>query len=375
MSAPLSGSPVSAAPGKSLPEMTIGKLRLKLPIIQGGMGVGVSNARLAGAVSALGALGTLSSACIDSVVGFRVGRSLTTREAMALDVTEAKAGRDIPIAVNIMVALSATYEDSVLGAMDGGAEVIISGAGLPLNLPAIVARHPRSDEVELVPIVSSGRAAQLIIKRWAKSGRAPSAMVVEGPMAGGHLGWRTTEEIEDPANKLENLLAEVLEVSINNGGFPVIAAGGVYDKQDILDMLAQGAAGVQMGTRFLATEESGASLEFKEALVDCGADAIVIAVRPGSPCQLPFRVLKSSGMFVEASGGSRKAKCDKGYLLREGKCLAKDDASSFFCICNGLLCAAGIDKSGEMPLYTVGTNASRVSKILTVAELIAELTD
>lgn len=368
-----SGDLPKSVAGTSLPEMRIGKLRLALPIIQGGMGVGVSNARLAGAVSAHGALGTLSSACIDAVVGARVGRKLSTREAMAMDVREAKGGRDIPVAVNIMVALSATYEDSVLGAMDGGVEVIISGAGLPLNLPSIAAKHPRASEVELVPIVSSGRAAQLICKRWAKNGRIPSAMVVEGPLAGGHLGWRTREEIEDPANSLENLLAEVLEVSRANGGFPVVAAGGVYERADIDRMLSLGAAGVQIGTRFLATEESGASDEFKEALVACGPEAIVVAVQPGSPCQLPFRILNSCGMYVDAVQGARKAKCDKGYLLREGKCLAKDDPNSYFCICNGLLCAAGLEKVDEKPLFTVGSNASRVKKIVPVSELIAEL--
>lgn len=373
MAASLSGSPANAAPGNGLPEMTIGKVRVPLPIIQGGMGVGVSGARLAGAVSALGGLGTLSSACIDSVVGTRLGRKLSTREAMAEEVRAAKAGSNVPVAVNIMVALSATYGDSVLGAMDGGVDVIISGAGLPLNLPAIVASHPRSGEVELVPIVSSGRAAQLIIKRWSKSGRLPSAMIVEGPSAGGHLGWRTVAEIEDPDNSLENLLAEVLEVSKANGKFPVIAAGGIYHKADITRMLELGAAGVQIGTRFLATEESGATPEFKQAVVACGPDDIVVAVTPGSPCQLPFRVLNTCGMFVESVEGKRKAKCDKHYLLRDGKCLAKDDPNSYFCICNGLLCAAGIGGMGEKPLYTVGSNAARVDRIMTVAELMAEL--
>lgn len=373
MAASLSGSPAHAEPGNGLPEMTIGKVRVRLPIIQGGMGVGVSCARLAGAVSASGGLGTLSSACIDSVVGARLGRALSTREAMADEVRAAKAGRDIPVAVNIMVALSATYEDSVLGAMDGGAEVIISGAGLPLGLPAIVGNHPRSSDVELVPIVSSGRAAQLILKRWAKSGRAPSAMVVEGPSAGGHLGWRTVAEIEDPANALENLLAEVIEVSKANGNFPVIAAGGVYDRADIVRMLGLGAAGVQIGTRFLATEESGATQEFKEAVVACGPSDIVVAVTPGSPCQLPFRVLNTCGMYVDSLDGMRKPKCDKRYLLRDGKCLAKEDPRSYFCICNGLLSAAGIGCREEKPLYTVGSNAARVDRIVSVAELMAEL--
>lgn len=358
-----------------LPGLTIGRVSVPAPIIQGGMGVGVSGARLARAVGLNGGLGTLSSACIDEVVGAKIKRKITTREAMAHEVREAKAGGTHPVAVNIMVALTTTFEDSVLGAMDGGADMIISGAGLPLNLPATAAKHPRSNEVELVPIVSSGRAADLIIRRWAKSGRTPSAMVVEGPLAGGHLGWKTVPEIEDPKHNLENLLLEVLEVSRRNGGFPVVAAGGVYDRADIERLLALGAAGVQMGTRFLATVESGASEDFKKAVIGCDTDSIIIAVDPGSPCQLPFRVLKNSGMYVQTLQKERSPKCDKGYLLYKGACLAKDDPGRYFCICNGLLSAMCNYPSEEKPLYTVGTNASRVDRILTVAELMKELTE
>lgn len=353
--------------------MTIGRVSLKLPIVQGGMGVGVSTSPLAGAVSAEGALGTLSSACIDAVVSKRLGRKVNTREAMKIEVLEAKKGRDIPVAVNIMVALASSYEDAVLGSLDGGAEVIISGAGLPLNLPAIVARHPRGQEVELVPIVSSGRAAELICKRWSKSGRAPSAMIVEGPLAGGHLGWKTIAEIEDPANSLENILREVLAVSAATGNFPVIAAGGIYTHEDIWKYLDMGADGVQLGTRFLATVESGASEEFKKAVVECGQDSIVVAVKPGSPCQMPFRVLKDCGMYKESLAVLREANCDKGYLLRSGVCLGNDDPAGYFCICNGLLSAADVNADVEKPLFTVGTNAYRIDRIITVSELLKEL--
>lgn len=375
MTAASNGGVETPSVKKPLPGLTIGRVSIPTPIIQGGMGVGVSGAELARAVSLNGGLGTLSSACIDGVVNSRHKTRMGTREAMAHEVREAKGGGTHPIAVNIMVALTTTYEDSVLGAMDGGADVIISGAGLPLNLPAIVSRHPRCGEVELVPIVSSGRAADLIVRRWAKSGRIPSAMVVEGPLAGGHLGWRTIEEIEDPKHSLDNLVGEVLEVSRRSGGFPVVAAGGIYERADIEHVLALGAAGVQLGTRFLATVESGASVEFKKAVVDCTSDSIKVAVDPGSPCQLPFRVLKNSGMYVQTLQKARLPKCDKGYLLYKGECLAKDQPDRYFCICNGLLSAAEGYKTDEKPLYTVGTNAARVDSILTVADLMRELTE
>lgn len=358
---------------RALPEMRIGRVRRPLPIIQGGMGVGISNARLAHAVSSLGALGTLSSACIDAVVGQRIGAKVNTREAMRLEVEAAKGGQDIPIAVNIMVALVSTYEDSVLGALDGGAEVIISGAGLPLHLPAVVAKHPAADRTMLIPIVSSGRAAEIIFKRWSKSGRTPDAMIVEGPEAGGHLGWKSVLEIEDRANILENLLTEVVEVAKRYGDVPVIAAGGVYTNEDIRRMLALGAKGVQIGTRFLATEESGATDDFKRALVECTDASVIVAMEPGSPCGLPFRVLSDSGMYQQTLKNERPVRCDKGYLLMNGKCLAKDDSGRFFCICNGLLSAIGANTTDAPPLFTVGTNASRVEKIVTVAELLKEL--
>jgi len=334
--------------------------------------VGVSLARLAGAVAREGGLGTLSGACLDRLVSRRMGRKIATREAAATEVAEAKAcgGR---IAINVMVALEATYEDSVLGAMDGGVDAVVSGAGLPLRLPSVVKSHPRAHEVALLPIVSSARAFRLICQRWQKAGRLPDAAVLEGPMAGGHLGWKTPAEIHDPANALEILLPEVLKVAEEFGRIPVIAAGGVFTHGDVRRMLAMGASGVQMGTRFLATMESSASVAYKRAVVECDQEGILVTQDPGSPCGLPFRVLKSSPMYSQTVAGVRKARCDKGYVLFNGKCAAQDSPDRYFCICNGLLSSAGYNPEEEAPLYTVGANAHRVDRILSVPELMAEL--
>ena len=337
------------------------------------MGIGLSSYRLAGTVSREGGLGVLSSAALDRIVSARHGTKLRARDAAAQDVRDAKAlAQGGPIGMNIMVAVINQYQDSVLGSMDGGVDVIISGAGLPMALPEIALSHPRKDEVALVPIVSSGRALDIICKRWSRSNRLPDAVVVEGPLAGGHIAWRTVAEAEDPANRLENLLTQVLEVAARWGGMPVIAAGGIYTHEDIVASLKMGCAGVQMGTRFLATHESGANETYKKLLVECKEDEIELASRVGSPCGMLFRVLKKSPFYQQALRRERAPKCDKGYLLNKGFCQSKYENEKTFCICNGLLSAINLNK-GEEELYTVGQSAHRIDRILSVKELMREL--
>ncbi|TLN14679.1 nitronate monooxygenase, partial [bacterium] len=342
-----------------LPSLNIGNFSRPLPIVQGGMGVGVSLSRLASAVSAQGGLGTLSSAALDRLVGKALGKKVSTREAAAIEVEKSKEAGD-PVAINIMVALESTYEASVMGALDGRVDAIVSGAGLPLALPALAKEHPNGKNTALIPIVSSGRALRIICKRWEKLGRIPDAVVVEGPLAGGHLGWKSLDDIFSPNSSLENLLAECLEVASEYGNFPVIVAGGIYTHEDIAKFIKMGASGVQMGTRFLATEESGASDSFKKAVVDCTPEDILIATEPGSPCGLPFRVLNSSPMFLETLKGMHKTICDKGYAMLGGKCNARDLPEKFFCICNGLLSSCGYNPDKEPQLYTVGALAGMI---------------
>jgi nitronate monooxygenase len=358
----------------ALPELKIRNTLLRLPIIQGGMGIGLSNYTLAGAVGREGGMGVLSSAALDRILSERHGKKFRAREAAAQDVRDAKeiAGGGA-IGMNIMVAVINQYEDSVLGSMDGGVDAIISGAGLPMALPEIALTHPRNNEVALIPIVSSGRAAEVILKRWKRTGRMPDAFVVEGPLAGGHIAWRTVEDALAPQNELEILLKEVFEVvkkwELN---IPVIAAGGVYTYEDIQRYVAMGCGGVQMGTRFLATQESGANSTYKQALVDCKEEDIELASKPGSPCGMLFRVLKQSPFYVEALKRERAPKCDKGYLLNKGNCPSKYENEKTFCICNGLLSAINLNPT-EKELYTVGQSAYRIDKILTVSELMQEL--
>jgi nitronate monooxygenase len=357
----------------SLKPLTIKGKHIKLPIIQGGMGVGVSLYPLAKAVAGEGGLGIVSSACIDRLVSKRTGKKLNIYEAVREEIALSKIKNGF-VGINIMGALARDFTESVKGAIDAGADAIISGAGLPLNLPAI---QPPKDTA-LVPIVSSARALDIICKKWEKLGYRPDAVVLEGPLAGGHLGFRI-DQVELEANKLENLLPPVKDMAKKFGDFPVIVAGGIYTHADIVSYLDRGADGVQMGTRFLATEESSATAAYKEAVVRAREEDIVVAHRPGSPCGLPFRVIKQSQMYVSALSRLRKPKCDKGYVLMkdtDGKftvCPAKEDNKDFFCICNGLLSSSGYNSSEEEPLYTVGTNASRVDKILSVKALMKEL--
>ncbi|MCL4475142.1 MAG: nitronate monooxygenase [Nitrospirae bacterium] len=356
-----------------LPHLTIKGKRIRVPIVQGGMGVGVSLHLLASAVAREGGVGIVSSACLDRLVSKRTGKKLTTYEAAYNEVSLSKAAGGYA-GINIMVALVRDYESSVRGAIDAGADVIISGAGLPLGLPSI--QPPR--DTALIPIVSSARALELICKKWEKLGYRPDATVLEGPLAGGHLGFKI-DSIDLESNTLERLLPPVKDMAIKYGDFPVIVAGGIYTHDDIVRFLKMGADGVQMGTRFLATEESSASPLYKQAVIDATEEDIIVAHKPGSPCGLPFRIIKQSPMYLSALKRLREPKCDKGYVLlkdAEGKfsrCPAKESNETAFCICNGLLSSAGYNSDEEEPLYTVGTNAYRVDRIVPVKTLMDEL--
>ncbi|HTR45049.1 MAG TPA: nitronate monooxygenase family protein [Thermodesulfovibrionales bacterium] len=357
----------------ALTPLVIKGKKIRLPIIQGGMGVGVSLSPLASAVAREGGLGIISSACLDRLMTKRTGKKHNTYEGAYEEVSLAKSSSGFA-GINIMGALVRDFNDSVKGSLDAGADAIISGAGLPLTLPAI---QPPKDTA-LIPIVSSARALDIICKKWEKLGYRPDAVVLEGPLAGGHLGFKI-DQIDADEHRLENLFPPVKDMAMKYGNFPVIVAGGIYTHDDIVRFLKMGADGVQMGTRFLATEECSATAEYKRAVLEAKEEDIVVAHDPGSPCGLPFRVIKQSPMYLSAQQKKRQPKCDKGYVLlkdKEGKftiCPAKVSNEHHFCICNGLLSSAGYNSDVEEPLYTVGTNASRVDRIVPVKTLMEEL--
>lgn len=344
-------------------------------LIQGGMGAMISLATLAGAVARRGGIGVVSAVGLKIAVSARVGRQVSDFEAAKLEIEEAirLSGGKGRIYLNCMWHMHTTLE-SIRGAIAGGVHGIIVGAGIARTLadmPEIEA-HP---EVALVPIVSSARVLELLCRSWKK--HPPDAVVVEGPQAGGHLGY-SLEQIEDPAYQLEAVLPAVLEVS--KGSFPVIVAGGIWDRDDIVRMMEAGADGVQMGTPFLATHESGASAAFKEKIMTATADDILVAADPGSPARMPIRILASSPGYQDAlkrrCTDEKLEECIWGYMLNGGKCDALDSPKCF-CICKALVGAVNNDPNmTELPIYTVGANVWRVKKrgILSVDELMNELT-
>ncbi len=358
---------------KTLPTIGIKDAKREVIFVQGGMGIGISLAPLARAVARRGGVGTISSAGLAAIVSKRLGRKVNDREAAAIEVAEAKQGGGC-IAINIMVALHQAFTDSILGALDGGVDAIILGAGLPTNLPEELA----ASEVALIPIVSSVKALRIIQRRWQERlKRPPDAVVLEGPLAGGHLGF-SPKDVDKEEFQLEKLFGPVKEFAQKNGDYPVIVAGGIYYHDDIVRWVNDlGADGVQMGTRFAATHESGASPAFKQAILDCQKDDIIVANNPGSPCGLPFRVIKTSPGYQLALKKARPPKCNRGLVLRRdeaGKftvCSAKDSHDSF-CICNVLYSAHGFTDKEE-PIFTIGGRGHLVDRILSVDELMDEL--
>jgi nitronate monooxygenase len=328
---------------------------------------------LARAVARRGGIGTISSAGLAAIVSKRLGRRVDTRKAAAIEVADGKKDGGF-IAINIMVALHQAFTDSILGAIDGGVDALILGAGLPTALPESLA----TADVALIPIVSSVKALRIIYKRWTdRIGRIPDAVVLEGPLAGGHLGFAYAD-VKKEDFRLENIFGPVKEFAQKHGDFPVIVAGGIYYHEDIVRWVNDlGADGVQMGTRFAATHESGASAGFKQAMIDCREEDIMVAKKPGSPCGLPFRIIKTSPGYLTALKKTRPPKCTRGLVLRkdeEGKftiCPARNSHESF-CICNVLLSAHGFTDKEE-PIYTVGVRGHLVDRIVSVDELMDEL--
>lgn len=345
-----------------IPSLKIGDLTIQIPIVQGGMGVSVSKASLASAVSLMGGLGVIASVGLGEDMSSTIPFEERSKQALATEIREVKQ-QGLPVGVNVMVALT-NYSDLVETCAEEGVDVLFSGAGLPLRLPEYVSDSP----MKLVPIISSGRAADIVCRTWLKRfSRLPDALVVEGPMAGGHLGFKFEELMDGTATDLETLVRETLVVADryeqqSGRSIPVIAAGGVYTGADIARFLNMGASGVQMGTRFVATHECDVSDAYKQSYLDATVDDIAL-VR--SPVGLPARVIKTP--FIQRSLGE-KQKFSCFY-----KCLLTCDAKTAnYCIALALLNSArGLLEEG-FPMC--GQNAYRVDKIVSVRELMQELT-
>lgn len=356
-----------------LPKLSFGDLSAKLPIVQGGMGVGISLSGLASAVANEGGIGVIAT----SMIGMRDPQRAKDPKAadhrgLIEEIRKARAKMtDGLLGVNIMCALT-NYSDMVRTSIREGVDVIISGAGLPMDLPGYLRemKEEMKGEVKtkLVPIVSSGRAASILCKKWMKKfDYLPDGFVVEGPKAGGHLGFKA-EQLDQPEYQLEKIVTDVIDAVTpfrekHNKDIPVIAAGGVYTGEDIAKYLELGASGVQMGTRFVATHECDADEEFKRAYVNATKDDVTIIK---SPVGLPGRALKNSFLDAVSSGLKHPKKCVH-------KCLHScAEEKSPYCIAQALVNAyRGKLKHG---FAFAGANAYLVDKIVSVKELMNTLT-
>lgn len=347
-------------------ELNLGKLSIPVPIIQGGMGVGISLSGLAAAVANQGGVGVISAAGLGFVHRNSTMDYLEANiEGLKKEIRLAKEKTKGVIGVNIMVAMS-NFADLVRTSIAEKADIIFSGAGLPFELPAFLTPESKT---KLVPIVSSGRAARLICNKWkATHNYLPDAIVVEGPKAGGHLGFKN-EQIEDARYSLEELVpAVVKEVKVFEEQYqqkiPVIAAGGIYSGQDIYNILQKGATAVQIGTRFVTTEECDASMDFKQAYINATQSDIEIIQ---SPVGMPGRAVRNSFIDKVKDGLKRPVKCPF-HCIR-----TCDVSSSPYCIINALYSAYKGNMNNGYAF--AGTNAYLATKITTVKETFRELVE
>lgn len=347
--------------------MKLGNKELQVPIIQGGMGVGVSLSGLAGAVAKCGGLGVISSVNI----GYRENDFIANPKganlrALKEEIQKAKetAGGNGLVGVNIMTAVS-HYEETCQCAVEAGADVILSGAGIPLKLPTFT----KGTDTLCAPIVSSGRAAALICKNYDRHYQVtPDFFVLEGYKAGGHLGFSKEELAENTAASNETILKDVLAAirpyeEKYGKKIPVFVAGGVFDGSDMAHFMKLGASGVQMGTRFIATEECDADEAFKQAIVEAKKEDIQIIV---SPVGMPARALESTLLKNLCQGETLLAKHCNGCLTG-----CKRGDKTPYCISRALI--AAVQGNTEEGLFFCGENAWRVDKIVTVKELMEEI--
>jgi NAD(P)H-dependent flavin oxidoreductase YrpB (nitropropane dioxygenase family) len=346
-----------------IPQLEIGSLSASIPIVQGGMGVRVSLASLASAVANQGGIGTITSIGLGDINALKDEYERTSREALVNEIRKARSMTDGHLAVNIMSVLS-NADDLIKTSIQEEIKMIVFGAGLPTKLPALV----QDPSVNLVPIISSARVAELILRTWDRRyERTTDGLILEGPLAGGHLGF-SAEQLEHPEDySLEKLLAEVLKAikpyeDKYGKKIPVITAGGIYNGKDIARMLSLGASGIQMGTRFVCTEECDVSQQFKQAYLEAKEEDIVIIK---SPVGMPGRAINNRFLKDLEVKGKLKINCPYRCLT------ACEVKTARYCIALALLNSYFGDV--DHGLIFCGQNAYRVDKIITVEELIQEL--
>ncbi|WP_107964825.1 nitronate monooxygenase [Campylobacter concisus] len=357
-----------------LKPLKIGKYEIKYPIFQGGMGLGISWDKLAGNVSLEGGLGIISSVgtgyyenrkFIDKELNakpFGSENFYSTRGLRAVIENARKICGELPLGVNIMYAAN-DYARVVKDACEAGINIIVSGAGLPTNLPEFTQNFK---EIALVPIVSSAKALKIICKRWLQRyERLPDAVVLEGPLSGGHQGF-TYEQCLDPEFSLFNLIPQVKAEIKEWGDFPLIAAGGIWDKNDIEKAISLGANGVQMGTRFIGTHECDADIGFKEVLLAAEEKDIELIK---SPVGYPARGIRTNLINLVDKRMGPKIQCISNCV---SPCQRGKEAKQVgYCIADRLFDAySGKKESG---LFFTGANGYKLKELISVKELMHKL--
>lgn len=343
--------------------LKIGDLEARVPIVQGGMGVGISLSKLASAVANAGGVGVISGVQIGfKEDDFEENPLQANIRAMKKQIKAAKdKAKSGIIGINIMVALK-HYEELVKTAIESKIDLIISGAGMPINLP----KFTKGTNTKIAPIVSSVKAASLILKMWDRRYKATADMVVvEGPNAGGHLGFKKEVLERNSINFEKEILGIIEEVKkygeIYNKEIPVVVAGGIYDASDIAKYLNMGADGVQMASRFVATEECDASQAFKDEYVKCNENDIIIVK---SPVGMPGRAINNN--FIKRVNRERE-KITKCY-----NCLTPcNPKETPYCISKALINA--VKGNIEDALVFCGSTASKIKEISTVKKIIDEI--
>jgi nitronate monooxygenase len=349
-------------------ELRIGNLTARLPIIQGGMGVAVSLSGLASAVANAGGIGVISAAGIGmGEPDYMKNNHESNKRALRYQIRKAKSMTNGILGVNIMMALT-DHEALIKLAVEERIDLIIMGAGLPLNIPAVIAETGITDHhTKLAVKVSSAKAARLIFQVWAnKHNCIPDAVVVEGPLAGGHLGFKKEELLGEPVS-LDILIRETVaaikpfEVKFDKE-VPVIAAGGIYTGYDMYDIMQAGAKGVKLGTRFVTTYECDASAEFKQSFIDCKKEDITII---DSPVGLPGRAIYNDYIGQIRMGNTKPFKCS-------WHCLSSCNfRKAPYCIAQALYNSVR-GKMDDGFAFT-GTNGYRATRLNYVADVVKEL--
>ena len=347
------------------PELKIGDLTVKKPIIQGGMGIGISLSGLAGAVAKAGGVGVISTAQIGfREPDFEEHPAEACRRAIGKEL--AKAREIAPtgiIGFNIMTALR-DYEGHVRAAVEAGADLIISGAGLPLDLPGLAA----ASQTKIAPIVSTERSAAVILKYWdRKYKRTADLVVIEGPQAGGHLGFHKEElekyTEESYSEEIKKIITTVKSYAEKYGTeIPVIVAGGIYNREDVRKVDNLGADGIQVATRFITTEECDADIRYKEAHLKAKESDIAIVK---SPVGMPGRAIMNKFMTRVMNGEQISHSPCHGCLV---KCSPKEIP---YCITDGLINA--VKGNVDEGLLFCGAKAWKAERLQTVQEVINDL--